>query len=251
MSGPTGIRSEWGGGAVTVRGVLRATGRRWYVFLAVVLAFAALAVTFQRDGGSFFSHTTITFTLPMRPTLLPESGTNDLSVIAFASAVATSINEGKPVATYSSASAPYYGAGVREGVMVSLRNDGNQWMNSFPNATIDVQIVGRTQEWVADRQQAILRDILGVTRGQQSAATTPASERITAVIAPLSTEIFPVTASRSSQLLAGSALAIAALIVASTAAVNTDRLVRRRRRRMVPPAAAPVPRLAHTGGYSA
>jgi hypothetical protein len=236
---------------VTVRGALLAMGRRWYVFLAVVLAFAALTYALERDGGAFYTHTTITFTLPERPTLLPDSGTNDLSVIAFASTIATSINEGKPVATYSSAHAPYYGAGVREGVMVSLRNDGNQWMNSFPNATIDVQVVGRTWEWVADRQTAILRDIMNVTRGQQSAMTTPESDRIPAVIAPLSTELWPVTPSRSSQLLAGGAMALAASIVAATAAVTTDALVRRRRRSTARHVATPMPRLAQTGGYSA
>lgn len=236
---------------MTVRGALMAIGRRWYVFLAVVLAFGALTYALERDGGSFYTHTTITFTLPERPTLLPDSGTNDLSVIAYASTVATAINEGKPVASYSSAYAPYYGAGVREGVMVSLRNDGNQWMNSFPNATIDVQIVGRTWDWVADRQTVILRDIMSVTRGQQSAMTTPESDRITAVIAPLSTEIWPVTASRSTQLLAGGAMALAAFIAAAAAAVTTDGLVRRRRRRTTRHVATPAPRLAQTGGYSA
>lgn len=251
MSGQRAIRSHWGGGAVTVRGVLSAMGRRWYVVLAVILAFAALTYAFQRDGGSFYTHTTITFTLPQRPTLLPNSGMNDLSVIAFASAVATSINEGKPVATYSSAGAPYYGAGVREGVMVSLRNDGNQWMHSFPNATIDVQIVGRTRESVADRQAAILHDIISVTQGQQAATTTPESDRISAVVAPMSTEIWPISASRSSQLLAAGAMALAALLVAATSAVTLDRLVRRRGRRTEPHAATPMPRLAPTGGYSA
>lgn len=235
---------------MTVRDVLAAMGRRWYVFLVVVLAFAGLALALQRDGGSFYTNTTITFTLPERPTLLPDSGTNDLSIIAFAGAVATSINEGKPVSTYSSAQAPYYGAGVREGVMVSLRNDGNQWMTSFPNATIDIQIVGRTREWVAERQSAILSDIMSVTQGQQRATTTPESDRITAVIAPLSTEIGQVTASRSSQLLAVGAMALAGLIVAATAAVATDRLIRRDRS-AGRPVTAPVPRLVQAGSQPA
>lgn len=238
---------------MTVRDVLGATGRRWYAFLVVLVAFAALAVVLERDGGAFYTNSTITFTLPERPTLLPDSGTNDLSVIAFASAVAVSVNEGKPVATYSSAQAPYYGAGVRQGVSVSLRNDGSQWISSYPNATIDAQIVGPTYEWVAERQEAILTDIMSVTRGQQAANATAETDQITAVIAPLSTEIVHVTASRSTQMLAFSAIALAGIATATTVSVVIDRLVRRSRRR-TRPRVVTRPRerqLAQTGGLSA
>lgn len=237
---------------MTVRDVLGAIGRRWYVFFVVALAFAALAVGLAREGGTYYTSSTVTFTLPERPTLLPDSGTNDLSVIAFASAVAVSVNEGKPVATYSSAQAPYYGAGVRQGVSVSLRNDGNQWMSSYPNATIDIQIVGPTYEWVAERQEAILSDIMSVTRGQQAVYTVEA-DQITAVVAPLSTEIVQITPSRSSQIMALTALALAGLIVASTASVVVDRIVRRARRRRAAHAALAGRRrlVAQTGGSPA
>jgi hypothetical protein len=235
---------------VTIRDVLASIGRRWYVFLFVMLAFAALTVAFYRDGGSYFTHTSVTFTLPERSALLPESGTGDLSVIAFAGAVATTINQGKPIQSYSSADAPYYGAGVREGVMVSLRNDGNQWISSFPSATIDIQIVGRTKEWVQERQTAILDDIMNVAHGQQNATTTPASAQITATVQPLTTEIGQVQSGRPTQLLAIGAMAVAGLIVAAPAAVAVDRLVRRRRRRAARRVVAPLPRTVQAGGLS-
>lgn len=236
---------------MTVRDILSAVGRRWYVFVAVMLVFVAMAYLMDRDGGGYYSSTTITFTLPQRPTLLPDSGTNDLSVIAFASAVATSVNEGKPVSTYSSAQAPYFGAGVREGVSVSLRNDGSQWITSFPNATLDIQIVGRTAAWVQERQTAIVNDIMSVTQGQQAATTTPEADRITAVVAPLSTEIMQISASRSAQMLALAAVALAGTIVATTVASAVDtRLARRRIQRARPSGARP-PRLAHAGGIIA
>ncbi|UUT34493.1 hypothetical protein [Microbacterium elymi] len=190
---------------------------------------AAIGVTFYRGGGSFYTKTTITFTLPTRSTLIPGSGTDDSSVIAFASAVATEINRGKPVPTYSSADAPYYGAGVRQGVMVSLRNAGNQWMASFPTATIDIQIVGATRDWVAGMQQSILDNILGVARAQQSASLTAPSDRITASVEPLTTQIIEISSSRSTQLLAAAALALAGLIAGGWAAIAVDRAVRRPR----------------------
>lgn len=233
---------------MTVREIFVAAARRWYVFVAVLLAFVALTVVMQRDGGGYYTYTTVTFTLPERTTLLPDSGTNDLSVIAFASAVATSVNNGKPVATYSSAQAPYYGAGVREGVMVSLRNDGSQWITSFPNATLDIQIVGRTAEWVQERQSAILRDIMGVAEGQQNATTTPVADRITATIAPLSTEITQIVPSRSARLLAWGAIAMASLIVAASAAVGVDRWRRSRRALRTRSVAGPSSRIISAGG---
>ncbi|WP_438354508.1 hypothetical protein [Microbacterium sp. CJ88] len=222
---------------MTVRGVLAAIGRRWYVFVVVLVAFGALTFAFYRDGGSYFTHTTVTFSLPERPTLLPDSGNTDTSIIAFAGAVAVAINEGKPILTYSEADAPYYGAGVREGVIVSLRNGGNQWVSNFPSGTIDIQIVGRSKEWVAERQSDLLAKVAAVAQGQQTDATTPSADQITTSIAPLSTEISQITAGRSSQVMAAAAMTAAGLIVATTAAVGVDRIIRRRRRAQAPSSA--------------
>ncbi|MGO4680983.1 hypothetical protein [Microbacterium sp. 2MCAF23] len=233
---------------MTVREALSAMGRRWYVLLAVVMIFAGLAYLFYKDGGSYSTRTTVTFTLPSRSTLLPESGSTDISIIAFAGAIATSINQGKPVETFSDADAPYYGAGVRQGVMVSQRNGGNQWISSFPSATIDIQIVGRTHQWVLDRQQEALKQIIDVTAAQQAATVTPESDRITATIEPLSTEIQHVTPGRSEIILAGAAMAIAGLLTGCSAAVIVDRSIRSRRtRRALRRADAPSP-VTRTGG---
>ncbi|CAH0122843.1 MULTISPECIES: hypothetical protein [unclassified Microbacterium] len=212
-----------------MRDALGGIVRRWYVVFAVLLAFAVLTTMFYRDGGSFSTRTTVTFTLPSRSTLLPESGLTDLSIISFAGAVATSINAGKPVQTFSSSDAPYYGAGVREGIMVSLRNTGSQFISSFPSATIDIQIVGRTREWVSERQQQLLDDIMAVTDAQQTATLTPESDRITATIEPLSTEIHQVSPGRSDVIMAVSAMTLAALVTAFSAAVVLDRIIRRER----------------------
>ncbi|MET0715163.1 MAG: hypothetical protein ABWY57_09640 [Mycetocola sp.] len=235
---------------MTVRDVLAAIGRRWYVFVAVMLAFGGLTYAFDRDGGSYYTHTVVTFSLPERPTLLPDSGNTDTSIIAFAGAVAVAINEGKPVLTYSELDAPYYGAGIREAVIVALRNGGNQWISNFPSATIDIQIVGRTREWVAERQAELMSKVSAVAEGQQNAEITPLSDQITTSIGPLSTEISEVTVGRSSQLLAVGAMSLAGLIVASTAAVTLDRIVRRQRKQTAANTVTPLPKLVQTGAHS-
>lgn len=227
---------------MTVRDVLGAVARRWYVLLAVLLGAASLGIVLMQGSGTFTTKTLISFTLPERSTLQAESGNSDTSVIAFASAVAAEINNGKPTPTYSSADAPYYGAGVREGVLVGLRNEGGQWIASFPSATIEIQIVGRTYEWVERKQQQLLEDVENTAIAQQSAALTSPEQRITMTVEPLTTQIEEILVGRTSRIAAWIALTLAALIAGVSGAVAVDGIVARRRRSRARTASLDAPR---------
>ena len=126
--------------------------------------------------------------------------------------------------SYSSADAPFYGAGVRQGVIVGLRNEGGQWVTSFPSATIEIQIVGRTYEWVEHRQRQILEEIQQTAIAQQNAALTEVDERITMTVEPLTRNIEQVVASRASQVLAFAAMVFVGVLVGFWGAVALDRL---------------------------
>lgn len=215
---------------MTVRDILKSIARRWYVFLLTMAAVMAAAAAMYVDGGSFSTRTTVVFTSPDAQNVLGDTTSSDSGVIAFAGAVATELNNGIAVQTYSSADAPYYGAGVREGVMVSLRNTGNQWVTSYPSAMIDVQIVGRTREWVEARQQQILDDIFAVTTAQQSSIVTSAADRITAEVEPLSMQIVEVGSTRTTQLLAGGSMLLVVLLAGGSLCVLVDRWALRMRR---------------------
>ncbi|GEP47158.1 hypothetical protein FVP74_03350 [Microbacterium saccharophilum] len=227
---------------MTVRDMIAAIGRRWYVVLVVIVCAGALTLVFAEDGGTYWTRTAVSFTLPQRSTLDAESGLQDASLIAFAGTVATEINEGERPPRYSTLDAPYYGAGVREGVLVALRDVGNQWGSVFPTATLEIQIVGRTHEWVQERQDAILSDVLEAARLQQEIAGTTAADRIEVKVEPLSTEIAFVAASRTSQIAAVLAMSLAALLVSGGAAVTVDRLVAAYRARSARPMPILVPR---------
>jgi hypothetical protein len=217
---------------MTLRELLAAVARRWYVLAAVLALTAGLGASFAQDGGVFSTKTLVTFTLPSVGALAPDNGSQDASVIAFAGAVATEINRGKPTPRYSSGDAPYYGAGVREGVLVSLRDDGSQWGSSFGSAVIEIQIVGQTHDAVADRQATILAQIDEIVAAQLG--TTPAAdERIVSHVEPLTTDIAHITSSRPAQLAAVAALSIAGLLAGGWGAASIDRIVRRRARRRV------------------
>lgn len=218
------------GSRTALRDLLGTMGRRWYVGVAVLLIAAAGAAGFARDGGLYVTRTVVLFTLPGQASLLPDSGLGDASVIGFAASVAEVVNGGRPADTYAAADAPAYGAGVREGVWIGLPNLGGQWATNYSKAEIEVQIVGRTEEWVKATQARTLARIAEVADGQQSAAGADAADRLTATVAPLTTEIEHVVPSRSAQLIAFTAMGIAGILVAAWASTALDRFLTPARR---------------------
>lgn len=197
---------------MVVREVLAAVGRRWYVLGVVLLIAATATVAFARDGGMFTTRTVVTFMIPAETSFSPENGIDDVSVIAFAGVVAQTVNNGRPPAQYSMSEAPFFGAGVREGVLVTLSDAGNQWVSSYHRAEVAVQIVGRTEEWVQQTQSEIIEKIYLASEQQQAPVNDPAN-RIVASVVPLTKQIYHVTANRTAQVMAGSAMLAAGLIV--------------------------------------
>lgn len=205
---------------MTFRDIAAAMLRRWYSPLIALMVAGGVWFLWARDGGCFTTSTVVSFTLPSRATLLPESGTDDESVIAFAGVVAQEINGTRPAPRYASRDAPLYGVGVRDGVLVGLPNSGGQWARSFARAEIEIQIVARTSEEVQVRQRDLLARVFQIARDQQRSASP--KQRIRASVVPLTSGIQEISATRSSQLLALVALCSAALVVAGWAAVRFD-----------------------------
>ena len=218
--------------------VAATVARRWYVTLIALCLAVAMWLVWARDGGCFTTSTIVSFTLPSRTSLLPESGAFDESVIAFAGVVAHEINGGHAAPRYASSDAPLYGVGVRKGVLVGLPDSGGQWTTSFTKAEIEIQIVARTYDDVKQTQDRLLRRVIQITRDQQRNAS--ATHRIGTSVMPLTTTIREITATRSSQLLALVALAIAAIMVGGWATLELDRrLAARKRARHNPPKPSP------------
>ena len=216
---------------MTIREVLSALRRRWYVSLATLLAGALLLGLFVRDGGVYTTKTVVTFMLPSATSLSTSNGANDTSIITFARAVAAEVSVGEAPVSYSTDDAPYYGAGVRQGILIGVPSDGNQWYASYTRAEIDIQIVGRTEDWVAQQQSRIVDSILKSAQAQQAAVSAESDAYISVAVVPLTLDITKVTASRTAQVAAMAALMLAIVIVSSWAAVALDRRLTRRRRR--------------------
>lgn len=207
---------------MTVRDILSAMIRRWYVPVVALAAAALATVLLARDGGIYTTTTVVSFMRAASTTLSPDNGTTDSSVIAFAGTVVEETNNGRPPARYSMEDAPYYGAGVREGVLVELANSGSQWVSTFEKADVEIRILGRTSDSVRARQREVVDTVLSIAERRQ-AAVVP-RDRIDASVVPLTAEITLIQASRSGQIAAAGAMLAVALITGAWGAVTLDRV---------------------------
>jgi hypothetical protein len=217
---------------VTVRDVLEAMLRRWYVVVAVVLAVAALGLFFARDDGLYFTRTVVTFSTPGEDSPFEEGGSSEAGIIAFAASIATELNDGVEPLRYASADAPFYGAGIRQGVIVGIPSTGGQWAVDYRRAAIELQIVSPDREWVAERQAALLAQVQAITETQQDAVGT-GDGFVTTAIDPLALRIDHITPTRTTRMLAWGALAVVAVLVSGWAALRGDAAAAKRRRHAV------------------
>lgn len=210
---------------MTVRELVDALMRRWYV-VAVTLLIAVVGNYFlQRGQGVFTTETVVSFLLPNQTALSPNNGLDDANLIAFAGLVARKVNNGQTPAIYSIYDAPLYGAGVRQGVAVSIPNSGNQFATSYQRAEVVLQIVGPSERWVALVQSELLSQVVQITNAQQASVTSETA-RIHASPESSTKKISRVAPSRTLAVSASIALLIAALLVGGWAAVIVDRAIR-------------------------
>ncbi|WP_169583080.1 MULTISPECIES: hypothetical protein [Microbacterium] len=207
---------------MTVREILIAMARRWYVVLALLAMALLLGMLLLRDGGVYSTRTVVSFMFPTSTSLSASNGTTDESLIAFAGAVAQEINNGRPAATYSEDAAPFYGAGVREGVLVSLPYSGNQWATDFSVAEVEIQVVGRSREWVEETQADLVAKVLRLAEERQDELAVPTDQRIEISVVPLTLAIERIVAGRVGTLAAFAALVAAALLVAGWVAARWE-----------------------------
>ncbi|MBX0299440.1 hypothetical protein K2F54_05560 [Cryobacterium sp. 1639] len=213
---------------MTVPDILTAMVRRWYVPLGVFGCAALVTLLLLRDGGIYTTSPVVTFMRPTATSLSPHNGTDDSSVVAFAGAVVTAVNKGRAPAPYSMASAPYYGAGIREGIRVDLADAGNQWSSTFSRSDVEIRIVGRSLSWVEAKQDEMVDLVTGFAAAEQAVLEVPGESRITASVAPLTTQIEHIVPSRGNQLAAAAAMLAVALILSGWGSITVDRRLSRR-----------------------
>lgn len=214
---------------MTLRHLLVAMLRRWYVPLAICACIALAAVMMVKDGGIYTTKTVIAFLRPTGTSLSADNGANYESIIAFASAVVAETNSSRLPEGYSMEDAPYYGAGVREGTLIDLARTGNQWASNVSKAEIEIEIVGRSLEQVARQQEESVGKVLSAAESLQDGVAVPAKNRVSASVVPLTTQIQFITPSRRTQFTAFAALFGVAVITSAWGSVVVDGALSKRR----------------------
>lgn len=223
------------------RDIAGAMARHWYIPVALVLCAVVATVGFARTGGVYSTRTVVSFMLPGKTSLSPNSGLDDQGAISFAEAIADQVNNGRAVESYSEDTAPLYGAGIRQGVRIGLPYAGNQWITSHLRAEIEIEVVGRTRDWVKTTQTTLVDRVLKLASAQQASVSTSQDDDIQAVVVPLTLDIEYVSPRRTQQLEAAAAMLLAAVIVGGWGAVIAERLRTRRRPTESPSATAVQP----------
>ena len=67
--------------------VAHAVGRRWYVVGVVATIFGGIGWTVTTDGGTYYTRTVVWFTTDAASTILPDNGSTNDNIIAFATLV--------------------------------------------------------------------------------------------------------------------------------------------------------------------
>lgn len=210
------LPGQWGpafpeeGALVTVREILGVVARRWYTSAFAFALVAVLVFLMLQDGGTYTTRTVIDFRWPGAARLDPLNGFADESVIGFAGLVAQKVNAGHDPDRYATDEAPLYGAGRREAEFVEVSFVGSQFASAYPNAAIEVHVIGRARESVEERRKALVDNVLQTSIRLQEAAGT--SQLITQEVRPLSSQIDYVAPSRLSKISAFSAMTAAGAI---------------------------------------
>lgn len=208
---------------MTLYDLTRILARRWWILLLVFAVAAAGGWAFHRDGGIYVTRTIVSFEAPDAGPW-EEGGSTDRGVILFASAVASDVNRGVRPVTYSQGDAPFYGAGIRQGMRITVPDSGGQWGVVYNKAAVAIDVVSPDRGWVRDHQRDAVAAVLAAAEGRQTGIG--AENRIAVDVDPLSETIELVAPSRTAQVLAAAALAGAAALVGGWLASIWDRRLR-------------------------
>lgn len=226
---------------MTAAEIILAIRRRWYVMLAALLCAIGFTALLAHGSGVYTTRTIVQFIHlePDQGAISPNSDIENGNFIAFAGAVASEVNNGRPIMRYAWEDAPLYGAGVRQGVLVGLPDSGGQWVTSYNRAEIEIQIAGRTREWVEAKQRELVNKVFDSSRSLQGPAYNYRQSIRTSVV-PLTATIEHVHPSRLQQLVAAFAMVSAAIIVGGWGSVRVDLIFESRARRRSRSAVSPV-----------
>lgn len=212
-------------------GFFQAIGRRWFILLAFLMLTAGGAFAAVEADPVYWTRVDVVLLAPTSAENQNSLSTTNESLVDFAGIVERQLNGNQIPPRFSASTATLYGAGVRDGYKVVLKNDGAQWNNSFRQPVLTVEVVGASQAGVETRLNGVVSRIDALVQSRQTDAAVPAAAMITTLQSPSPASITRIGGSRMRSLGAISLLGVITGI-ATTLAVDRGMIalgVRRRR----------------------
>ena len=213
---------------MTSREMLALLVKRWYLVLLGAIITLGVASTTSNPSGIYWTQFNMVLlgpTLEEFPNQLEDS---PYSLTPLAGLIVAEYNgNNRPMLT-SSSDTTLFGLGDREGVMVRMPNNGNQWQPVYSAPNIDVQVTDRSPEAVQlqiTQVTTVLREILD--RRQNELGVVP-SMKATFIMSSADPTIVYVSGSRVRALGMVALLGVALTIISIYWA---ERLLHQRRKR--------------------
>lgn len=214
---------------MTVAGLFRLIGRRWYVFAAGLLC-AVAAILFLGTGQRLYSTQVEIVMLPPGTSLnfeMPD--TMRVSLVNFADVTVREFNAQNPTHVLSAPKASLFGNGIRRGTSVQLANSGTQWSPSFGTPVISIQVIASSPEQVLSELNSSAAKIRKLTQQIQSATGAEPASFIEPDFDATRVNVYSFGPTRAGTLKANLALVAVSLCVSSLAADLLDRRLSKRR----------------------
>ncbi|SEQ12526.1 hypothetical protein [Microlunatus flavus] len=213
---------------MTSRELVHVLVRRWYVLVAGgLLTLVALGGVFVRPGV-YWAQMELVLVAPAEPYYPNTVADAPHSLAPLAALVVSDFNGPRPPLLTSYATTTLFGLGVRDGVQVRLPNQGSQFQPLFTAPTLDVQVVGSSEQEVTVRAEQVRGQVQELLQRRQALAGVADRNRVRAISSPEALDVQHMTGSRTRAL---AATGLVGALATGLLAWSWDRLVARRRRR--------------------
>lgn len=182
---------------MTSRDLLRLVLRRWYiVLLGAVLTVVVLEVVSHRPGV-YFTQYEVVLLPPVNETTPNKIFDPGYGMTPMAGLLVSAYNNGVPQPLLGSAQTTLYGEGLARGSRVSLPNAGSQWQPLHTRPSIDVQVVGPTEDAVSAEAKRIHKDLERLLKRSQDDVGIGATMRLSLLASPSDPAVVYVAGSRA------------------------------------------------------
>lgn len=170
--------------------VLVAAARRWYVvFLGLMVTYVAIAAVEARQDVYYLRGQAV-FVAPASQVYPNKLRVNAADLITVAGIVGKRINGMEALPKTASSAATMVGRGVRDGVLITLPDNGVQWAPYYDTRALYIEVAAPDPDTARERHRAALVEIDAELKQLQDEQDVAADERVTIAPSPESPAVY-------------------------------------------------------------